>query len=65
MAAGPNKKAEKKAMHKRVGLWMKIRELEWRIKRERPERVKELQPKLAKLKEEYAQWGGNPDRRRP
>jgi hypothetical protein len=62
MASGPKKKAEKKAMHKRVGLWMQILQLGWRIKRERPERVKELQPKLAKLKEEYAQWGGDPER---
>ena len=55
---GKAAKAEKKAMNKRVSLRMEMWMLEWRIERERPERVAELQPKLEKLKEEYVRLGG-------
>ena len=59
-ARGKAEKAEKKAMNRRVNLRMQMWHLEFRIKRERPERVKELQPKLAKLREEYERLGGKP-----
>ena len=45
-------RAAKKAMRKRIGIRIQIRHLEFRVSYERPERRRDLETKISRLKAE-------------